>query len=73
MTSLLSRLNEKKKQLDAFGPLPQALLENLSAWYKISLTYSSNALEGNTLSMQETARVVEEGLTVAGEWRCCSD
>jgi Fic family protein len=67
MFELLSRLTEKKQKLDSFGPLPAALLSNLAAWHRIALTYSSNALEGNTLSMQETACVVEEGLSVAGK------
>ena len=29
----------------------------------MELTYSSNAIEGNTLSLRETQLVVEEGLT----------
>lgn len=67
MELLLARLTEKKNRLISLGPLPPALLKNLAAWYKIALTYSSNAIEGNTLSMQETACVVDEGLSIAGK------
>lgn len=67
MNDILSRLTEKKNKLTSLGPLPPALLENLAAWYRISLTYNSNAIEGNTLSMQETACVVNEGLSIAGK------
>jgi Fic family protein len=32
----------------------------------ISLTYHSNAIEGNTLTLRETQIVIEEGITIAG-------
>ncbi len=61
------RLTEKKKRLDALRPLPDALVRNLDAWFRIELTYTSNALEGNTLTRRETALVVEKGLSVGGK------
>ena len=60
-------LTQKKKELDSFRPLPPALVENLERWFLIELTYTSNAIEGNTLTRQETAVVVEKGLTVSGK------
>ncbi len=60
-------LTIKKKQLDAYRPLPPALVSNLESWFTIELTYTSNALEGNTLTRKETAAVVEKGLTVGGK------
>ena len=60
-------LTLKKRRLDALRPLDPALVLNLSAWLRIELTYASNALEGNTLTRQETALVVEEGLSVGGK------
>ncbi len=67
MLDLLKKINEKKNKLDAFRPLPVDLVKNLDNWFKIELTYTSNAIEGNTLSKSETALVVEKGLTVAGK------
>lgn len=64
---LLNRIDEKKKKLDAARPLPPALVSNLSEWFAIEFTYTSNAIEGNTLSMAETAMVVEKGITVGGK------
>ena len=61
------RLTEKKKRLDANRPLDRALVRNLEEWFKVELTYTSNALEGNTLSRAETALVVEKGLTIGGK------
>lgn len=63
----LDLLTDKKKRLDAFRPLPEALVRNLEDWFRIELTYTSNAIEGNTLTRQETALVVEKGLTVGGK------
>ncbi|KKL20795.1 hypothetical protein LCGC14_2451900 [marine sediment metagenome] len=57
----------KKRKLDSKGPLPSELLHNLDEWFRIELTYSSNAIEGNTLTRQETALVVEKGITVGGK------
>ena len=57
----------KKRQLDRLRPLPSELVANLDAWFRIELTFTSNAIEGNTLTRQETALVVEKGLTVGGK------
>jgi Fic family protein len=59
-------LDFKKKQLDALRPLKPELARNLEEWFRVELTYTSNAIEGNTLTRQETAVVLEKGLTVGG-------
>lgn len=63
----LNRLTAKKDQLDFLRPLPSDLVQNLERWFLIELTYTSNAIEGNTLTRKETAVVVEKGLTVSGK------
>ena len=60
-------LTEKKARLGALRPLPAAQLRNLESWFRVELTYTSNAIEGNTLTRAETAMVVEKGLTVGGK------
>lgn len=60
-------LTIKKKLLDQHRPLPPALVQNLREWFTVELTYTSNALEGNTLTRAETAVVIEKGLTVGGK------
>ncbi len=67
MDTKLQLLTIKKHQLDKFRPLPAELIKNLDEWFKIELTYTSNAIEGNTLTRAETALVVEKGLTVQGK------
>jgi len=61
------KLTEKKKVLDKHRPFDTALVKNLEEWFRIELTYTSNAIEGNTLSRAETALVVEKGLTIGGK------
>ena len=67
MDNKLLQLQAKKKRLDSYKPLQNELIKNLEEWFRIELTYTSNAIEGNTLTRQETAMVVEEGLTVQGK------
>lgn len=63
----LTTLTRKKKELDGYRPLPPALVRNLDDWFRVELTYTSNAIEGNTLTRRETAIVLEKGLTVGGK------
>lgn len=67
LNTWISKLLEKRKELDDLKPLPAAFRMNLDEWFKVELTYTSNAIEGNTLSRQETALVIEKGLTVEGK------
>ena len=67
MKELIKKIEKKKIKLDSFRPLSPELVKNLDEWFKIELTYSSNAIEGNTLTLQETALVVEKGLTIGGK------
>jgi len=64
---MLQQIQAKKVQLDALRPLSPEALAQLEAWYDVELTYTSNAIEGNTLTRQETAIVLEKGLTVRGK------
>jgi Fic family protein len=63
----LSRLRDKKERLDRLRPLNPQSLDALAAWYDVELTYSSNAIEGNTLTRSETAIVLEKGITIGGK------
>src|SRR5579872_4348516 len=67
VADIINRIDEKKKKLDAARPLPPELVKNLQEWFAIEFTYTSNAIEGNTLSLSETAMVVEKGITVGGK------
>ena len=66
-TSLLSRAEDLKKQIDLFRPFESSMLSQIRQYYKIGLTWSSNALEGNSLTESETKVLLEDGLTVGGK------
>lgn len=63
----LQKLTDKKDQLQKLRPLSADYLKNLAEWFKVELTYNSNAIEGNTLNRRETALVIEKGVTVKGK------
>lgn len=65
--SLIEEINELKQQLDNIRPLSKSHIKKLFEYYKIEYTYDSNRIEGNTLTLQETALVVEKGLTISGK------
>lgn len=67
--SKLDELSSKKKKLDLLKTIQGQALQNLEDWLKVELTYSSNAIEGNTLSRLETAEVIQKGVsaTISGK------
>jgi Fic family protein len=64
---LLTAIAAKKQRLDELRPLAAQALANLEHYYDVELTYTSNAIEGNTLSPVETTLVIEKGLTISGK------
>jgi len=64
MKDLLRKLTKKKNKLNKLQPLKKEIVKNLEDWLRVELTYSSNAIEGNTLSRIETAEVIEKGVSV---------
>ncbi len=67
MDTLLQAIAAKKAELDRLRPLSGAALRHLQRSYDVELTYTSNAIEGNTLTLRETAEVIEHGITVGGK------
>ena len=61
------KLTKKKQQLDRLRPLSKELVQNLEDWFRVELTFTSNAIEGNTLTRLETAVVIEKGITIGGK------
>jgi len=58
--SLLDAIPDKKHRLDRLRPLSPEALKNLEHYYDVEITYTSNAIEGNTLSPVETTLVIEQ-------------
>lgn len=60
---LFAEVDALKTELDKRRPLTQGELQRLREEFLIEYTYNSNAIEGNTLTLQETALVLE-GVTI---------
>ena len=64
---LLKSLIGKKKELDKYRPLDKAIVNRLREQFLVEWTYNSNAIEGNTLTLQETELVLRNGITVGNK------
>ena len=61
--SLFARVDSLKAELDRRRPLTPGELKRLQEEFLVEFTYNSNAIEGNTLTLRETALVLE-GVTI---------
>lgn len=64
---LICRIAGKKAELDRQRARAPGGLSNFEHLQDLELTYTSNAIEGNTLSAAETTLVVEKGITIGGK------
>mgnify|MGYP004002459209 CR=1 FL=1 len=67
MDSLLKKIDLLKIKVDSHRPLSEQTLKSVRDYYRVGLTYTSNSLEGNTLTESETKVVIEDGLTIEGK------
>lgn len=61
------RLDEKLKKLNKLRPLNPTQVQKLRGQLEIEMTYNSNAIEGNSLTLRETWLVLHEGMTIKGK------
>ncbi|MFA7702876.1 MAG: Fic family protein [Patescibacteria group bacterium] len=64
---LQQRLDDKKDRLNKLRPLPTSAISKIREQFEIEMTYNSNAIEGNSLTLKETFLVINEGITVKGK------
>jgi Fic family protein len=67
LTAIISNIEQNKAELDRLRQLLPHGLSNLEHADDLELTYTSNAIEGNTLSAAETMLVIEQGITIGGK------
>ncbi|WP_196590379.1 Fic family protein [Pectinatus frisingensis] len=60
-----TQINNLSAKLKTLRPLNAGELKRLHDEFIIDNTYNSNAIEGNTLTLRETALVLQEGITIA--------
>ena len=66
-SDLLNSIEKKKRELDSYRPFSTELMHKLEEQFIVEWTYNSNAIEGNTLSLQETELVINRGLTIGNK------
>ena len=59
-----TRIEELRNKLKSLRPLTQTELKRLREEFVIEDTYNSNAIEGNSLTLRETALILKEGITI---------
>ncbi|MBI5636165.1 Fic family protein [Candidatus Micrarchaeota archaeon] len=65
--SLAKELEEKLALLNSRRPLSPSVLQRLREKFEVDMTYHSNAIEGNRLSLRETWLVLRRGITIRGK------
>lgn len=60
---LLAEIEAKRERLNELRPLTPGEVKRLQDEFMVEFTYNSNAIEGNTLTLKETAMVLE-GVTI---------
>ncbi len=61
------RIDEKLNTINKYRPLPSSQVAKLQEKFRIEMTYNSNGIEGNSLTLKETFLVISEGLTIKGK------
>lgn len=67
LASLLKTCSELLRVWSSKRPLNQLQLQKMESYFHLNYTYESNRIEGNTLTLQETYLVVNDGITVGGK------
>ena len=65
--SLAKTLEGKLEQLNKLRPLPPEAVKRLREKFEVDMTYHSNAIEGNRLTLRETWLVLRKGMTIRGK------
>ena len=61
--AILLDIEKKRERLSSMRPLTVGEVERLAQDFMVDFTYNSNAIEGNTLTLKETAMALE-GMTI---------
>lgn len=64
---LISRINELQARISALRPYEGDMLVQLRKYYRLGLTWTSNAIEGSSYTESETKILLEDGITVGGK------
>jgi Fic family protein len=66
IVDILQEIDKKMERINEIRPFEGVYLQQINQFFKIETTYSSNAIEGNTYTLEETKVILEDGITVGG-------
>lgn len=64
---MLERVDNKIKVIQQQRPFEGRMLNQVKEFFKIETVWSSEAMEGNSLTLSETKVLLEDGITVSGK------
>ena len=63
---LFDEIDKRMKVINEIRPFEGEYLKQINQFFKIETTYTSNAIEGNTHTLEETKVILEDGITIGG-------
>jgi Fic family protein len=66
-TDRMADTDRLREEINQHRPLKKEALKQLREYFRVGLTWASNALEGNSLTETETKVVLEDGITIGGK------
>ena len=63
---ILIEIDKRMEIINKIRPFEGTYLQQINQFFKIETTYSSNAIEGNTHTLEETKVILEDGITIGG-------
>jgi len=67
MQAVLERVIAKHRQLLSLPPLPEESLQSLRDDFLVRYAHETTAIEGNTLSLEETRMILQGGISIGGK------
>jgi len=64
--NVLNEIDDRMRIINEIRPFEGVYLQQINQFFKIETTYSSNAIEGNTHTLEETKVILEDGITIGG-------
>lgn len=63
----LQQIDELQEKINSYGKLPEDVLKKINYKFRLEWNYTSNSMEGNSLTKSETRSVMIGNITVSGK------
>jgi Fic family protein len=64
--TIFEEIDDRMLKINEIRPFEGVYLRQINNFFKIETTFSSNAIEGNTHTLEETKVILEDGITIGG-------